>query len=194
MSGHLGINVDIASTVFRKGSISVIDYLFELLGCRNIQDLERLPRLHLRIKEVLKGVSVVTTHRGDQKVRFKVAIVNEETPNSKRFEDRDSGKEMSISDYFKSQYNISLKYPNLPLAFKANGKTAFPLECLMIAPAQRFMKRLSPQQTSDMIKATTQRPDDRLRAINDACETTLKFKENPYMKSFGLEVKDKMVR
>lgn len=112
----------------------------------------------------MKGISVCTTHRADARHRFKIAKFNNETPNSYIFETETSdGKKVktNVTKYFKDQYKINLKYPNLPIAWKANGKTGFPLECLEIAPSQRYNKKLSPDQTSDMIKATTQKPVDR---------------------------------
>jgi eukaryotic translation initiation factor 2C len=51
MAGHLGINVDIASTVFRKGAISLIDYILEVGGVRDVNDISRM-----RKEELLKVV------------------------------------------------------------------------------------------------------------------------------------------
>ncbi len=75
---------------------------------------------------------------------------------------------MTIAEYFETQYNYRLKYPWLPVVLKPNGKTDFPMECLSVAPSQRFMKRLGGQQVSEMIKATVQRPRDRAKKISNA--------------------------
>jgi eukaryotic translation initiation factor 2C len=69
--------------------------------------------------------------------------------------------------------------------WKANGKTGFPIECLEIVPSQRFTKRLSGDQTTEMIRHTTQKPADRQRSIQEAVDVTLKYGNNPYMKEFG---------
>nr|KAJ3408140.1 hypothetical protein HK105_003249 [Polyrhizophydium stewartii] len=76
---------------------------------------------------------------------------------------------------------------------QGNGKTAFPLEVLKIAPAQRFMKRLGPQQTADMIRATVQRPKDRERTIQDAVNRVLRYDNNEHLDSFGLKIGKQMM-
>ena len=184
MAGHLGINIDLASCVFQKGSISVLDFLLEVFGVQSVEELGKVPRVLVRITEVLKGVVVVTTHRPGIRNRFKVAKIRD-TPN-KYFFDCD-GKKINVTQYFKSTYNINLRYPDLPIAWKQNGKTGFPLECLEIVPAQRVTKKLNPDQTADMIRATTQKPGDRKRSIESAVKNSLKYQNNPYLQSFGMQ-------
>jgi eukaryotic translation initiation factor 2C len=71
------------------------------------------------------------------------------------FENKE-GKKVSVQDYFQSEMKIKLRYPNMLLAMKANGKTAFPMEVLAIVPATRAREKLTGEQTSDMIKVMTQ--------------------------------------
>ncbi|KAH9271166.1 hypothetical protein BASA83_006710 [Batrachochytrium salamandrivorans] len=140
----------------------------------------------------LKGVSVITIHRGDQKQRFKIGKISRESARDFNFENKEGGQ-MSVETYFKDHLNVNLRFPTMPLAVKSNGRTAFPLECLKIAPAQRFMKRLSGDQTADMIRATVQRPADRQKMIQDAADRILRYEKNDHMKSFGLEIGTKMM-
>ncbi|KAJ3275401.1 hypothetical protein HDV01_000693 [Terramyces sp. JEL0728] len=189
MAGHLGINIDIAATVFRKGNMPLLDYLMEVLNCRNENDLARIPSQQL--DKACRGVNCITTHRGDQKQRFSIKRLSKDSALSMRFEK--DGKQISVADYFQDEFNLRLRYPNLPLALKGNGKTAFPLECLSIQPAQRVKEKLNGTQTSDMIRATVQRPSDRRKQIEDAVTQSLKYNENPYMKSFGVKVEPKMM-
>ncbi|KAL2917525.1 hypothetical protein HK105_202806 [Polyrhizophydium stewartii] len=193
MAGHLGINVDVASTVFRKGEISVIDYALEVLGVGSPDELMRLPRLYERLNAELKGVNVVTIHRGDQRQRFKISKLSRESARDFVFDSKDGSGKKSVEQYFARDLNVKLRFPNLPLALKGNGKTAFPLEVLKIAPAQRFMKRLGPQQTADMIRATVQRPKDRERTIQDAVNRVLRYDNNEHLDSFGLKIGKQMM-
>ncbi len=189
LSGHLGINIDIASTVFRKGGISVLEYLQDTLNCRNVDDISKMSRKS--IEQALFQVNVVTTHRGDLKQRFRVAKIGESAASYK-FTGND-GKETSVAEYFKKELKITVRYPNLPLVFKANKKTAFPMEFLEIVPAQRFKNKLNGDQISEMIRATVQKPSDRMHEIEMAVKNNLKYKENPYLESFGLKVGDEMM-
>jgi eukaryotic translation initiation factor 2C len=170
----------------------LVELVCELLGARSVDDLGRRGRLRDRISKELKGVSVTTTHRGDLKQRFRIGSVSEQSTAEYSFEM--DGKRITMADYFKNQYNLKLKYPWLPVVFKGNGKTGFPMECLVITPSQKFTKRLSGQQVSDMIKATVQKPQERSSKINNAVKSILDYKNNPYMKSFGLEVSDEMMK
>jgi hypothetical protein len=84
---------------------------------RNVNDLLRLPKLDKRINDELKGVNVTTTHRPDMKTRFKVAKVHE-TPDTYFFQDKAKDKRINVTEYFQEAFNIKLKYPNLPMAWK----------------------------------------------------------------------------
>ncbi|RKO88986.1 Piwi domain-containing protein [Blyttiomyces helicus] len=193
MAGHLGVNVDVAATVFRKGEISLVELACEILGCRNPADIIRVPRYRERIATEIKDARVVTTHRGDaQKQRFRVGKVSQQNAQQYTFSNAD-GVETNIAAYFEQQYGVRLQFPFLPCVTKVNGKTAFPMEVLKIMPGQRFLKKLNGDQTSQMIKATVQRPDQREAKIRNAVTNVLTYQANDYMKSFGLTVDTNMM-
>ena len=56
LAGHLGINVDVASTVFRTGSITVLEYLCKVFNLRSEQDIARISFPELL--KALKGGSL----------------------------------------------------------------------------------------------------------------------------------------
>ncbi|TPX56274.1 hypothetical protein PhCBS80983_g04652 [Powellomyces hirtus] len=188
MAGHLGVNVDVAATVFRQGGVSLLDLAKNALRVRDISELARIPPAALRgrLNSEFKGANVVTTHRADMKQRFNIGTISRESADSCMFEFK--GKKVSVAEYFMSQYNIKINYPFLPLVLKANGKSAFPMEFLTMTPSQRFKKKLNGDQTSDMIRATVQRPSDREKKISTAVTHTLKYQNNDHLKSFGISV------
>lgn len=104
-----------------------------------------------------------------------------------------NGQHVSVADYFQKTYKMSLKYPNFPLVSKASRGTKFPMEVLSIVPSQRMAGRLNGQQTADMIKATCQKPDARLRQIENGVRETLKYDTNEYLKEFGIKVQSEMM-
>jgi eukaryotic translation initiation factor 2C len=189
LSGHLGINVDLASAVFLKGGISLIDYILEANGLRSPKEIANLSRNALL--KTLNGVSVITAHRGDQKQRFRIKSISAENASELTFEREN--QQITVAEYFLTQYNIKLMYPNLPLAQKANGKTAFPIECLRVVAGERFKERLSGTQTAEMIKATVQKPSDRMKVITDTVTKALKFDSNPFLKSAGIKIDSTMM-
>ncbi|KAI9101129.1 Piwi domain-containing protein [Phlyctochytrium arcticum] len=191
MAGHLGVNIDVAATVFRQGGIDLLDLAAEVLRAPNVDALSRMTPNALRAKLVteFKGANVCTTHRGDMKMRFKIGSFSREDANNYFFEV--DGVRKSLAQYFKDQYNITLKYPNFPVVLKPNGKSAFPMELLRMVPSQRFEKKLNGDQTAKMIRATVQKPADRQRRIASAVASVLNYGENPYLKAFGVEVDSK---
>ncbi|RKO83056.1 ribonuclease H-like domain-containing protein [Blyttiomyces helicus] len=69
------------------------------------------------------------------------------------------------------------------------------MECLKMAPAQRFSKKLDPVQTADMIRESVQSPDKRRALIQNAVATSaiLRFANNEYLKAFGVSIDPKMI-
>ncbi|KAI8898406.1 Piwi domain-containing protein [Globomyces pollinis-pini] len=187
LAGHLGINVDVASAAFITGGVSVKDYVRGCSGTR-IEDASRRV-LH----ELLVGVQVKTTHRGDKMERFKIQDISTKNARTCEFTDRKSGRVYTVYDYFKSEYNYTIQYPELPLV-KKNKTSAFPIEVLHIIAAQRFGKLLNPNQTADMIRATVQKPNDRERSIKDAVVQTFRYHDNKYLKDIGVEVSTDMAK
>ena len=117
MAGHLGVNIDIAASVFLRGGMTLIDYILEITGARNISEFEG-PKRDSLIRD-LKGVMVRTTHRGDMKQRFKIASISTLPAKDVTFETSE-GKVISIVEYFKEVYQIKVKYPYLPVVYKVS--------------------------------------------------------------------------
>jgi hypothetical protein len=71
MDGNLIINVDIAYAVFRKGNMSLLDFL-KLVAEKDIESIFLSGRPSTELGRYLIGVPVVTTH-GSVQSRFKIA-------------------------------------------------------------------------------------------------------------------------
>ncbi|KAJ3169190.1 hypothetical protein HDU88_000986 [Geranomyces variabilis] len=188
MAGHLGVNVDVAATVFRQGGVTLLELAKTMMRVPTAAELAKIPYpvLRSRLQAQFKGANVVTTHRADLKQRFSIGSFSRETADSCMFDYK--GKQTSVTQYFKAHYNLKIQYPFLPLVLKSNGKSAFPIEYLTMTPSQRFKRKLNGDQTSDMIRATVQRPADREKKIAHAVSHTLKYQNNDHLKSFGLTV------
>ncbi|KAJ3182043.1 hypothetical protein HDU87_000383 [Geranomyces variabilis] len=193
MAGHLGVNVDVAATVFRQGGVTLLELTKTMMRVPNVAELAKIPYpvLRSRLQAQFKGANVVTTHRADLKQRFSIGSFSRETADSCMFDY--NGKPTSVTQYFKLHYNLKIQYPFLPLVLKTNGKSAFPIEYLTMTPSQRFKRKLNGDQTSDMIRATVQRPADREKKIAHAVSHTLKYHNNDHLKSFGLTVEPESI-
>lgn len=56
-------------------------------------------------------------------------------------------KSISIYDYFRQKYNVTLQYWNLPLV-ETTRAGCFPMEMCELLPNQKYMYKLSPDQVS----------------------------------------------
>lgn len=192
MNGSLGLNVDISATTFRKGNVPLLDFCCEELGLRSPNEFSRVRDFSRQIAAALRGTMLVTIHRGVSIQKFRFGSLSTQPVSKVTFEGAD-GQQMNVATYFETNYRMKIHFPNLPCVMKANGKTGFPFEALSIAPGQRYDRKLSPQQTSDMIRATVIRPDKRATTIMDAVQKRMKYNENVWLKDFGVNISDKMM-
>lgn len=101
---------------------------------------------------MLFGVKVYTKHQGYQHTYTIKKFSHMSAASCKFTIEKDGNKyETTVKDYFRDNYNISLKYPDAPLMETAK-KTYVPIELLSVKPNQRYNHLLSPFQTSNMIR------------------------------------------
>ncbi|KAL9541442.1 hypothetical protein MBANPS3_009125 [Mucor bainieri] len=187
-AGKLLVNIDTSATaVFESGPVP--DVVAHLLDKRSMDDLRRgiHPRdLQLVIK-MLKGRTIVVTHRGERKRTYKITGVG--LPADKLKFKNEEGKELTVSGYFTSKYNKRLAYPFLP-CIQVKQDIFLPMEVCELVPGQRYTKKLNGKQTSEFIKITCQPPSVRLNKIAEGLK--LLEHKNEYMEEFGMAVNQQM--
>ncbi|KAM0178275.1 hypothetical protein ACHAPF_003640 [Botrytis cinerea] len=102
------------------------------------------------------------------------------------FTPKHTGKETSVYNYFKSKYNINLKYWWAPL-IETEKAGFFPMEVCTLAPSQKYQYKLDPNQTSSMIKFAVTRPKVRIQSIEHGLGM-LKWNEDPYLAHYGFKI------
>ena len=106
------------------------------------------------------------------------------------------GKLLSIVEYFKKQYNITLKYPKLPcLWVGARDKTTYlPMEfCSLVSQPMPRKKKLPDEAIATMIRQTSVKPLDRQKKIMDELKkNNAVYSKDPYAKAFGISVAGEM--
>ncbi|RKF74147.1 Protein argonaute [Golovinomyces cichoracearum] len=95
-------------------------------------------------------------------------------------------EKVSVYEYFKKIYNINIQYWDFPLVITTRDGM-FPMELCVIAPGQRYNFKMSPEQTSEMIKFAVTRPKERLTSIQHGINM-LKWDQDPYLNHFGIKV------
>lgn len=164
----LALNVDLSVTAFHE-SIAVIPYLERRLDfLRNLSQQKTRALSEEERKEVdkvLKNIRVFVCHR-ETAQRYRVYGLTEDVTENLRFPDRD-GKNLRLVNYFKSHYNHDIQFRNLPcLQLSRNKPCYLPMELCVICEGQKFLGKLSDEQTARILKMGCQRPRERKAIIN----------------------------
>lgn len=164
----LALNVDFSITAFHE-SIGVIPYLQKRLDflrdlsqrkTRSLSDEERK-----EVEKALRNIRVFVCHR-ETVQRYRVYGLTEEATENLYFPDRD-GKNLRLVIYFKDHYNYDIQFRNLPCLQMSRSKPCYlPMELCMICEGQKFLGKLSDDQTARILKMGCQRPKER-KAIID---------------------------
>lgn len=100
---------------------------------------------------------------------------------------------ISVEQYFKMQYNLTLNHPQLPLVEMTKKGVFYPMELLTIHGLQKYPWKLNENQTSQMIRFAVSRPADRLQSVFNS-KKMLDHSNDPVLQSFGLRISNDMIR
>eukprot|EP00268_Persea_americana_P040038 TRINITY_DN3971_c0_g1_i2.p1 TRINITY_DN3971_c0_g1~~TRINITY_DN3971_c0_g1_i2.p1 ORF type:complete len:543 (+),score=108.12 TRINITY_DN3971_c0_g1_i2:25-1629(+) len=164
----LALNVDFSVTAFHE-SIGIIPYLQK--RCDFLRDLSQRKTRGLvgeekkEVERALKNIRVFVCHR-DTDQRYRVFSLTDEATENLRFRDR-GGKDLRLVDYFKEHYNHDIQFRNLPCLQISRSKPCYlPMELCVVCEGQKFLGKLSDDQTAKILKMGCQRPRERKAIIN----------------------------
>ncbi|KAJ3344342.1 Protein argonaute 10 [Gonapodya sp. JEL0774] len=194
--GLVMVNVDLSFTSVFK-SQDALSFIGEVVrGFRPEQKLG--PQDRNAVDSRIRGAKVELRHRavgatGKSYVKKVIRGVSDKNAVETTFVHDD--KTISVAEYFLTTYNLKLKYPNLNLlrSSGAQGDTFFPVEVCHIVEGTRYTGTMTENDRSGMIKASTQRPNDKKVAIENAV-ASLNLSTNPHLKALGIEVDERMVQ
>lgn len=188
----LVLNVDESHTAFYEEQ-PVLDFMAKTLRMNtlnaniSLRDSDRMV-----MEKQLKFLRVSVKHQA-QKRQYRVEKLTSKTASQISFDV--DGKKVSIGQYFKKQYNYTLKYPNLPCIWVSpkEKNTFIPMEVCDIVAGQRCMRKLTDNETRTMIRATAKKPQIR-KAGTDEKMKKMQIGKDPYVNQFGFEVDTQMVQ
>ncbi|CAM0875451.1 unnamed protein product [Alopecurus aequalis] len=184
----LSLNIDISATAFYKAQ-PVMNFAVDYLNPRDASRLSDQDRL--KLKKALRGVRVEATHRADKKIRYKITGITPAPLKDLTF-DQD-GTRVSVVQYFKKQYNYSLKYTNWPcLQAGSDSRPIYlPVEVCSIVKGQRYSRKLNERQVTGILKMTCERPAQREKSILDVVNRN-DYGNDYYSKEFGMKVTNQL--
>lgn len=101
--------------------------------------------------------------------------------------------EKSVADYYSEKYG-PLRFPRMP-TLRVGPKARqihLPIEHCVLARNQKLAKKLSENQTAQMIRQTCMPPAERKRSIEQMVRLA-RFTEDPFLKNFGLQLSPQML-
>ncbi|KAG6712964.1 hypothetical protein I3842_05G127000 [Carya illinoinensis] len=192
----LALNVDFSVTAFHE-SIGVIPYLQKRLEF--LRDLSQRKTRGLtgeekkEVEKALKNIRVFVCHR-ESVQRYRVYGLTDEATENLWFADRD-GKNLRLVTYFKEHYNYDIQFRNLPCLQISRSKPCYlPMELCMICEGQKFLGKLSDDQTARILKMGCQRPRERKAIIDGVMRGPVGPKSGIQGREFKLHVSGEMTR
>ncbi|TVU46499.1 hypothetical protein EJB05_06040, partial [Eragrostis curvula] len=192
----LALNVDLSIAAFHE-STGVIAYLQK--RCEFLKDLVQMKARVLtederrEVAKALKNIRVFVCHRQTDQ-RYYVHGLTEATTENLKFRDR-SGKDYMVVDYFKGHYNHDIQFRNLPCLQIGRSKPCYvPMELCMVCEGQKFLGKLSDEQTSKMLNMGCHRPSERKGIIKGVVEGAFAARSNSCVDQFNLQVSKDMTQ
>lgn len=102
-------------------------------------------------------------------------------------------KKQSVQDYYLEKYDLELEYPHMRLVEMYDGNVVYPAGLLEVKGLQRYNKKLTVAMTSQMIKYTAQKPNERREHI-DTCKDLFGHEGDPNLKLYGMEISNRMIK
>ncbi|KDO23468.1 hypothetical protein SPRG_21025 [Saprolegnia parasitica CBS 223.65] len=188
---QLTLNIDMAATAFVE-AMPAIDFM---LSTCNWSSLPRTwgKAQHSLANKMWRGVKIQVTHRGTQKRTARVNGLSPKSATDSKFKDHD-GNTTSVAAYFRKQYGVSLRHPELPCLHIGNPtkQLYMPMEVCVTMEGQRLMRKVNENQVANMIKFTCTAPEDRRRRI-EAQVQGAHFEADNNLEAFGMRVSPTML-
>ncbi|PKA59859.1 Protein argonaute 7 [Apostasia shenzhenica] len=192
----LALNVDFSVTAFHE-SIGIIPYLQKC--CRSLKDLSEMKTRSLceeekkEVEKALKNIRIFVSHRATDQ-RYRVYGLTNEAAEDLSFRDRD-GTSLSLVEYYKDQYNHEIQFKNLPCLQISRSKPCYlPMELCMVCEGQKFLGKLSDDQTARILKMGCQKPAERRHIINRIMKEEHGPTSGLYAQEFSINVSREMTQ
>ncbi|CAB4019639.1 argonaute-2-like isoform X3, partial [Paramuricea clavata] len=179
------LNVDTCATSFYKGQ-SVLDFMCEFL------DLQNLPRRldekqRKKFAKEIKAIKVETTHMNRKQ---KASGLSFKSAKDETFDCE--GRKVSVLNYFRDKYKITLQHPDLPCIKIGQKGSLIPIELCRVVDGQKKRGKLTGAQKKQMIRHTTIPAPDRMQKITELIRK-LRYESDPYCQDFCISIDNEMV-
>ncbi|KAH9910664.1 argonaute-like protein [Epithele typhae] len=190
--GRMLINVDISAAVMYAPG-PMIQVALAALGRQGAHALVPAPagaltdRDRVTLERFFRGVRVqITVPQGPQARRHPRVVqgLSRLGANAHTFT-LATGQVISVAQHFQNAHNYTVQNPGVLCVQIGTG--VFPMECCFIPPGQILRKQLPPEKTDQMVKFSTQPPQQRLASVVNALGV-LDYGQSEYVRQFGMHL------
>ncbi|RDD37817.1 Protein argonaute 1A, partial [Trichoplax sp. H2] len=182
----LSLNIDTSHTAFYE-AVLVHKYIARYFNQDEIRSLRDFQRKTMASE--LKNVKVTALH-GDKKRKYRITDISNNKPNQIQFDH--NGKRVSVTDYFKTTYGYTIRYPDLPCLKMNNKEIHLPMEVCEIVPGQYYKKKINERETASMVRFAAIPADQRRGKIDTFVNRTAQYSTDPVSKGFNIQVDPRM--
>lgn len=160
---NIQVNLNPTPAIFYKSvksngdQMNVLDLIAEFLNLKGLPT-ERDIR---KSEQFMKGVKIRRQYLPKASAKAILGFNFKDNSETLKFRDSDD-KLVTVKQYFKQRWSISLKYPKLPL-IKISLEAYLPMELGLIMPNQQYKGELA--DPAKIIKITASRPMERAKLI-----------------------------
>ena len=145
-----------------------------------------------RVERELKTLQIVVTHL-TYKRKYRITGLTFQPAREVVFtynRDGNAAGTVTVPEYFKLEYNISLQFPNLPCIVVGSNmnKKFLPMEVCDLVPNQTMRRKLTNDQLAQMIRTVGQQtPIERFGVIQDSVQAVMNDGQ-VFCQEFGVSV------
>ncbi|PCH38271.1 Piwi-domain-containing protein [Wolfiporia cocos MD-104 SS10] len=194
---RLLINIDIAhALIYHHGPL--VDVAINFLGDNSMRTLTNLRegstefvRLRNFFKKVNIKIKVGPSERNNRARPIKDLVLN-----AGRYEFEKDGSTTTVYLHYRDKYNYTVKYPDL-FGVRIGSGAIFPAEICEVVPGQLYRKKIPQQLAPKFVKYTAQKPDQRLRAIQEGVagpQQVFDYDRSDFMIDAGVEVRPEPIQ
>ncbi|KAK8957283.1 Protein argonaute 4A [Platanthera zijinensis] len=188
----LSLNVDVSTTITIQPG-PVIEFLLQNQNCKHSGQID-WPKAN----RVLKNLRVKIHNQQE----YKISGLSEKICAKQMFTLKPKAGqvgdpvEITVQEYFWKYRGLQLSISNnLPCinVGKPKRPTYYPIELCTLVPLQRYKKALTFSQRSVLVENSRQKPNDRLRTLNDALKIC-DYDADPFLRECGIMISPKFTQ
>lgn len=184
------VNVDVAHKGFPAPN-QLLEIVLQLTRDKNALAQRLSPDIVREFGKYLKGLKVEyeITNQPHTKRTFKFVKVKDSC-DKQRFK-LTSGEEITVGEYFLREKRVRLRFPFMPCIQVGNEKKEIylPIEFCRIQEGQVSNKKMTENQTAEMVRNAAKPPDVRKARIMESIQK-VNYNQDPCISEFGIHVVD----